>query len=152
MLKKTIKILPLFITLKASAFCFDQAGGYYDINPTLLKSIAINESSLKASSINKNKNKSGEIISADYGLMQINSNWFKRLQEFEVTKEKLLNDPCFNVYIGAWILAQNFYTHGFNWNSVGAYNAGFKKSKQKNRDIYIRKIKKTFEELKNKNQ
>jgi len=42
--------------------------------------------------------------SVDIGLMQINSQWISRLH---VAPESLL-DPCFNVRIGAAILAQNF--------------------------------------------
>jgi type IV secretion system protein VirB1 len=42
--------------------------------------------------------------SVDIGLMQINSQWIGRLH---VSPEQLL-DPCFNVRIGAAILAENF--------------------------------------------
>jgi len=42
--------------------------------------------------------------SVDIGLMQINSQWISRLH---VVPEQLL-DPCFNVRIGAAILAANF--------------------------------------------
>jgi len=72
--------------------------------------------------------------------MQINSTWFKTLSDFGVNKDNLLNDPCFNVYTGAWVLHQNFSSHGHNWESIGAYNAGFKKSNQAARNIYINKI------------
>jgi type IV secretion system protein VirB1 len=42
--------------------------------------------------------------SVDIGLMQINSQWIDRLH---IAPERLL-DPCFNVRIGAAILAENF--------------------------------------------
>jgi type IV secretion system protein VirB1 len=42
--------------------------------------------------------------SVDIGLMQINSHWISRLH---VAPEQLL-DPCFNVRVGAAILAANF--------------------------------------------
>lgn len=54
-------------------FCFIQAGKRYLIAPELLKTIAQQESGLVATAINHNKNKSGKIISTDYGIMQINS-------------------------------------------------------------------------------
>ena len=57
-------------------------------------------------------------------------------------------EPCFNVHLGAWVLASNFSTHGTNWNSVGAYNAGFKASKQKLRDEYVTKIKQHYLKIK----
>jgi len=123
-----------------AAFCFDEAGSYYGINPKLLKAIATVESDLKHQAINQNKNKSGDVVSVDYGLMQINSTWFSRLSKFNVTPNRLLNESCFNVNIGAWILSQNFATHGYNWNSIGAYNAGFSKKNKQSRARYIIKI------------
>lgn len=73
--------------------------------------------------------------------MQINSHWFSRLSPFGVNKDNLLSDACYNVHIGAWVQSQNFSTHGYNWNSVGAYNAGFSAKTLTRRLTYIRKIK-----------
>ncbi|EQB1145935.1 transglycosylase SLT domain-containing protein, partial [Escherichia coli] len=77
----SVVIFPLSFTLPAEATatntlldsCFIQAGKRYLIAPELLKTIAQQESSLVATAINHNKNKSGKIISTDYGIMQINS-------------------------------------------------------------------------------
>lgn len=136
----------VFLSFKTFAFCFENAGGYYGVNPHLLKAIATVESSLNPSAINKNEN--------SLGLMQIHPQWFSRLSEFDITPDLLLSDPCVNVNAGAWILAWNFKTHGKNWNSVGAYNAGFSKKRhvQKNRDIYISKVKKALQAIKNKSK
>ncbi|HFV4890515.1 TPA: lytic transglycosylase domain-containing protein, partial [Escherichia coli] len=111
-------ICPLFFALPAEAVatntlldgCFIQAGKRYQIAPDLLKTIAQQESSLVATAINHNKNKSGKIISTDYGIMQINSVHIPELKKLGVIKDKndLLNNPCLNIETGAWILARHF--------------------------------------------
>ena len=100
-------ICPLFFALPAKAAatntslnsCFLQAGKRYLIAPELLKTIAQQESSLVATAINHNKNKSGKIISTDYGIMQINSAHIPELKKLGVIKDKndLLNNPCLNI-------------------------------------------------------
>jgi soluble lytic murein transglycosylase-like protein len=97
------------------AFCFEDAGKTYDINPSLLKSIAQIESNLNPKSANKNKN--GSI---DIGLMQINSFWIKTLG---LDSGKLISDPCYNTMIGAKVLKQCIDRHGYTWEAVGCYNA-----------------------------
>ena len=138
---KKLILLTALTSLNASAFCFDEAGLYYHVNPKLLTAIAKVESDYQSNAININKNSQGETTSIDYGLMQINSTWFSRLAQFGVNKDNLLSDACYNVHIGAWVLSQNFSTHGYNWNSVGAYNAGFSGKTSTSRLTDIRKIK-----------
>ena len=138
---KKLILLTALTSLNASAFCFDEAGLYYHVNPKLLTAIARVESDYQSNAININKNSQGKTTSTDYGLMQINSTWFSRLSSFGVNKDNLLSDACYNVHIGAWVLSQNFSTHGYNWNSVGAYNAGFSVKTRTSRLTYIRKIK-----------
>ncbi len=74
--------LTLFPTA-ALSFCFDDAGREYGINPYLLKGIARVESNLNPNAVNRNKNGS-----ADYGLMQVNSFWLKKLG---TTTEELIS-------------------------------------------------------------
>ncbi|ASX09209.1 lytic transglycosylase domain-containing protein [Escherichia coli] len=143
-------ICPLFFALPAEAVatntlldgCFIQAGKRYQIAPDLLKTIAQQESSLVATAINHNKNKSGKIISTDYGIMQINSVHIPELKKLGVIKDKndLLNNPCLNIETGAWILARHFQRCGVNWECLGSYNAGFSKNNTARRMIYARKI------------
>ena len=140
----------IFLSPPTYSYCFKEAGKMYNVDSVLLEAIATQESSLNAAAVNENKNKDGKVISKDYGLMQINSEWFGKLSDFDVNESTVM-EPCFNVHLGAWVLSSNFSTHGYNWNSVGAYNAGFKKSKQKLRDINIKRIKRIYYRLKQRN-
>ena len=97
------------------AFCFEEAGNRFNINPHLLKSIARVESGLNPKAVNKNLNGS-----TDLGLMQINSSWLKTLN---VTESELMNDACLNTMTGAWVLRQCIDRHGYTWEAVGCYNA-----------------------------
>lgn len=133
MMKKLLTIALILASANASAFCFEEAGRVFDVNPKLLKAIAFTESSMNPSAFN-DKNRNG---TADYGLMQINSTWFERLEAKGISRDVVINDPCTNVFVGAWILAQNFETSGETWLSVGAYNAGYSKRTEGARQKYI---------------
>jgi hypothetical protein len=41
----------------------------------------------------------------------------------DLKKERLMEDPCYNVMTGARILKQCIDRHGYNWQAVGCYNA-----------------------------
>lgn len=99
----------------AGAFCFEEAGNLYGIDPRLLKSIARVESGLNSKAVNINKNGS-----TDYGLMQINSAW---IDTFQLNRNELLSDPCYNVMTGARVLKGCIDRRGYTWQAVGCYNA-----------------------------
>lgn len=141
-MKQLLLIIALAST-NASAFCFEEAGRTFDVNPTLLRAIAFTESSMNPSAIN-DKNRNG---TTDYGLMQINSMWFERLEKNGISRDVVINDPCTNVFVGAWILAQNFETSGETWLSVGAYNAGYSTKKEAVRNKYIGIVQKNLRRL-----
>lgn len=99
----------------ADAFCFEEAGAIYRVSPQLLWAIAKVESSFNPDALNRNVNGS-----YDVGLLQINSAWAKILGE-ELWAS--LGNPCQNVKVGAWILAQCMQRYGYTWEAVGCYNA-----------------------------
>jgi soluble lytic murein transglycosylase-like protein len=111
----TVLLLILVLPCSCSAFCFEEAGSSYGISPLLLWSIAWVESGFNPQAINWN-----EDGSYDFGLMQINSSWAERIGLDLWLK---LGDPCINLKVGAWILAQCFEQHGYTWDGVGCYNA-----------------------------
>lgn len=133
----------LSFSSQSFAFCFNEAGETYNVNPLLLKAISYTESRLDPNAINK-ANSNGTY---DIGLMQINSNWFPMLIQNGVNPDLVKTDPCANVFVGAWILAQNFETSGEGWLAVGAYNAGYSKRTEAARKRYIELVKQNFERL-----
>lgn len=119
--------------------CFNQASERFQIDHRLLIAIAQVESGMNSKAIGLNK-RGGKVISEDVGLMQINSSWFPTLAGMGITRNDLLNNPCQNIYVGAWILAKNISSNGVNWESVGAYNAGFKGANAPFRMKYAKKV------------
>lgn len=126
--------------------CFNTAAERFKIDSRLLIAIAKVESSMNPKAIGLNK-KGGKVLSEDVGLMQINSSWFPTLQKMGITRDDLLNNPCQNIYVGAWILAKNISSNGVNWESVGAYNAGFKNANAPFRMKYAKKVYAKYIEL-----
>ncbi len=130
----------------AQAFCFADAAKRYGVNKTLLMAIAKVESNWNPQALNVNDNGS-----TDHGLMQINSQHFKKLAAFNITEETIM-EPCTNVHIGAWMLADMMKRHGAKWWSVGAYNAGNKPSSEQRRIRYAQKVASIYRALEKKNQ
>ena len=97
--------------------CWDNAGKTYGVDPWLLMAVAKVESSFNSRAINKNSNKS-----YDLGIMQINSSWLPVLNKNGITTRDLFN-PCTNIFVGSWIMAQNIKHFGFNQDGIGAYNS-----------------------------
>lgn len=103
--------------------CWEQAATRYRVPAELLYAIAKVESGLNPSAIGDNKKNGGVSTGYGIGLMQIDSSWLPRLRrEFGISKEHLF-DPCINLHVGAWILADNIARMGYNWDAIGAYNA-----------------------------
>lgn len=103
--------------LLAAGSCWTEASARYDIPVALLKAVARAESGFNAKAINVNENGS-----RDLGLMQINSSHLPTLRKYAITEQRLW-DPCTNLNVGAWVLADQFARHGRTWEAVGAYNA-----------------------------
>jgi len=107
----------------AFAFCYEEAGLEYNINPVLLQVISKTESNLNQMAINTNPNGTQDI-----GLMQINSSWVKSLN---LDADLLLSDPCYNLKTGAEILSKCIEQYGYTWEAIGCYNAASKDKRVK---------------------
>lgn len=101
-----------------SAFCFEEAGERYRLSPQLLWAIAKTESNFNATAVNYNNDGS-----FDYGVMQINSSWYRELGGERWMR---LGDACYNVDVGAWILSRCVQRYGYTWAAVGCYNGASK--------------------------
>jgi len=131
-LRLLVVTLIVFVPLHSYSFCFEEAGAHYGIHPDVLRAIASVESGMNPYAVNFNKNGS-----FDYGLMQINSRWYRVLGHERWMK---LADPCFNVKVGAWILAGCIKRYGYTWQAVGCYNA----TDRTKRVSYVRKVMNKF--------
>lgn len=117
LLLRCVLALCAAIACRPAAACWEQIGQKYDINPYLLYAIAKTESGLNPKAVSHNRNGS-----YDVGLMQINSSWFPTLRKYGISEQQLYQ-PCVNIEVGAWILADNIRRLGNSWDAVGAYNA-----------------------------
>jgi len=107
--------LALLLPRGASAFCWQEAGDAYGVPPGLLWAIAKVESNFDPAAIFYNRDGS-----YDYGVMQINSSWARKLG---LPLWNSLNDPCTNVKVGARILADCLGRYGYTREGIGCYNA-----------------------------
>ena len=102
----------------AAMSCYLVAAQRFNVPVDLLRSIAHVESGENAYAVHVNSNRT-----IDVGWMQINSSWFPVLARHGVQIKDLF-EPCVNIAIGAWILAQEVDRFGYTWQAIGAYNAG----------------------------
>lgn len=59
----------------------------------------------------------------DYGPMQINSVWLKRIAPYGYTRNQLQYNPCINVMVGTWILSKHIADSHSYWQGVGDYHS-----------------------------
>ncbi|WP_248731357.1 transglycosylase SLT domain-containing protein [Pseudomonas sp. MWU13-2517] len=130
---------------QALAYCWEEVAGRYDLEPELLQAIAAVESNYRAGAMNY-ANRNG---TRDIGLMQINSIHLPRLLRLGITEERLLNEPCLSVEVGASILAEFIQRFGYNWTAIGSYNVGVGPGPKRDalRLQYAQKIWARYEEL-----
>ncbi|GBR20227.1 conjugal transfer protein TrbN [Asaia spathodeae NBRC 105894] len=103
--------------------CIRHASQKYRLPEVLFRAILLTEGG-HVGAITHNKNGS-----YDMGPAQINSSWLPRLSVMGIARERVLNDGCLNIHIGAWILAtalggQTPDNPAEFWRRVGNYNSG----------------------------
>lgn len=137
MKKKLILFTLISCASKAAKYdeIFDAAGRMYNIDPMLIKAHCIIESKLNNMAYN-DLNFNGSV---DVGICQINSFWYPTMKKHGITPEMLF-DPYISIHFSAYVINHNFNIGGMNLNSIGAYNAGWKKERQVLRDIYAKKV------------
>ncbi|MFA6137449.1 MAG: lytic transglycosylase domain-containing protein [Sulfurimonas sp.] len=121
---KILLILSVILFFPAGNFAssdygafFDEAGKYYNINPSLLNAIAKTESNINPDALNcANSNQS-----CDYGIMQINAVHLPKLKKYGISKEDLLK-PRINIFVGAWVLKNCINKNGTNFKALNCYN------------------------------
>ncbi|MFD3241891.1 lytic transglycosylase domain-containing protein [Rahnella perminowiae] len=135
-----LTLAAVFSAQASPEMCFNKAGRDYGIDPLLLTAISIQESRLRMDAINNHSAHKTEDVCG----MQINSSHYPALRKFEITRERLLKEPCTCIYTGAWVLARNFQAYGKNWDSVGMYNTGPSPKLIKQRRVYANLIKNIY--------
>lgn len=111
--------------------CVEDASKMYGVNPIIIYAIIKTESGFNPKAINKNKNGTYDI-----GLMQVNSSWLPTLRKYGYSANHLF-DPCINVQVGTWVLANCIHTYGYNWKAIDCYNKG---KKATGRSEYVWKV------------
>lgn len=142
---KGLALSLLMASNQALAYCWEDAASRFNIEPELLQAIAVVESGHRAPAMN-HANRNG---SRDIGLMQINSIHLPRLLKQGITEDRLLNEPCLSVEVGASILAEFIKRFGYNWTAVGSYNVGMGSGPEREalRLQYAQKIWAVYEQL-----
>ncbi|MGY8527618.1 lytic transglycosylase domain-containing protein [Paracidovorax citrulli] len=128
-------------------YCWEEAGARYGVDPLLLYSIAKQESGFNNRATNRNKNGTEDVC-----MMQVNSIHLPQLARYGITRERLMAEPCTCINTGAWVLAGAYayygvpWREGVDWEGVGAYNAGMKRSaeQQRKRDRYSSSVRRIY--------
>lgn len=115
--------------------CLVDAAEHFQINPELIDAIIKTESNHDPRAVHINT--SG---SEDIGLMQVNAAiWLPHIKAQGYDRNSLF-DPCNNIIVGSWILAQEIQRFGYTWSAVGAYNAGPAKENISRRSSYAQRV------------
>jgi len=109
-------MLPLMVS-DVPLMCINQAAEEYHVPARLIIAVLNVEHGKKGLT---KKNKNGSV---DLGEMQINSRWWPRLYQYNITPQDVLTKPCINVRVGTWILATSIASEHKLLEGVGDYNS-----------------------------
>ncbi|HEM7902611.1 lytic transglycosylase domain-containing protein [Burkholderia cenocepacia] len=98
---------------------FNEAAALYHLDPDLLRAITWVESRGVPSAIGPRLPDGHRA----WGAAQINDVHLPELVSYGVTQRDLLN-PCVNLKLSAWVLANCIQAKGATWAAVGCYNTG----------------------------
>ena len=59
----------------------------------------------------------------DLGVMQVNTIHLPELARYGISRERLVQDGCLNIYIGTWMLKREIVQAGNMWVGVGNYHS-----------------------------
>lgn len=135
MKKLLASVVLISASFHASAFCFKEAAQRYSVDEALLRAIAKTENASFDPNLVRTSKEGWEFM----GLMMVSSIWLPELSKFGIDRGKLL-DPCLNVNVGAWVLADAIQKYGRTWKAVGAYNTGKYSVDDEAQRRYIRKV------------
>ena len=110
-----LSILLLPGTAYAQSYCFNRAAFKYGLPVSLIKAVAYTESGFNPQAIDYDSNGT-----YDYGVMQINTIWYKQLKPYWNN----LADPCYNVEVGTWILYRCIKKYNSVKEGLACYNSG----------------------------
>ena len=119
-LSQLVALAVLATTPTWARACWEDAAQRYGVSADLLYAMAQVESNLNTKAVNRSHIQRSS--SYDIGLMQVNSSHLSTLSRYGIKEADLFN-PCTNIQVGAWLLADLFSRHGATWDAVGAYNA-----------------------------
>jgi len=139
---------------------YREASDVFGIEEDILRAISKVESGGKSCAINldgksyfpKTFPEASKFIgkSADFGVMQVNQYWVKRLN----LNSKSLFYPRINILVGAFILSEEFKSFGFSWKAFGGYHRGrnFESSalKKKRAIEYYYAVKSAYDKIKSR--
>jgi len=112
--------------------CINQAARDYHIPASLIISVLKTENG-RGGMASRNKNGT-----YDYGPMQINTIWIKRLNRYGVTRQDVQYNSCVNVLAGSWILGQALAESHMMWRGVGDYHSHNLRFNQQYRQVVAR--------------
>ncbi len=113
--------------------CINQSAIQYHVPATMILSVIKTENGRNGLRV---KNTNGTY---DLGVMQINTSWLPTLQKKGITEDQIRSNPCVNVHVGTWILAQGI-ANSEGWKGVGNYHSYTPKHNM----VYREKIKNKY--------